>query len=666
MCGIVAVLLGSIETNSTNSTNSSKKHIVFNLLLKSLRALQNRGYDSCGILDSEFSCLLKAVKRAELEEVTDNVSELLPDDAIDQIQLSKDQFPSQAIGGIAHTRWATSGKKTVPNAHPHLSWDNQLAVIHNGIIENYVELKEELQKKGVTFRSETDTEIISNWIADKLPKTPTESDILKCLQDAQNSLEGSWGVALTHKLFPDSIFLLKNGSPLLVGYQRSSGMIMATSEIAGFVNRVDRYAILEDDEVLCVRRGQQMNEICSNIRNLRFAPVPKEVIHINPDPFPHWMAKEIYDQIEAVEGPAEWGKHRNKIFGHYPELRALFPLQEKMANHDSFDVLLVGCGTSYHAGLAGRWFFRDIPFRTVRVVVASEFTDQDLPKGSDGTPSNVLAIMISQSGETKDVHRALKIIKGANVPTIALVNVQDSLIARESDIAVYLHAGREVAVASTKAYVSQLVGLKLLAMALQEGREGKVTQDFVQLGEQIRKTLKSIFPYRTFADNGSHAFDCPDDILQMAQSLHSKNHGFVLSTGRLRAVAYEASLKIKEIGRIWVQGYPTGALKHGPFSLLERGTPVLFSLQENDHEVLRRTESAIEEVHARGAVVYVTTDIEGYENKQAERVIHLPRNETFAPVLNIIPYQALSYYLSVVRGLDADKPVHLAKVVTTD
>lgn len=658
MCGITALLMGM--------NTPTEKHYVFNMLVRSLKALQNRGYDSCGILDSQFRCLLRAVKRAEMEENTKDSN--VPDDAIDQISLHKSKFPISARVGIAHTRWATSGAKTVRNAHPHISYDNKLAVIHNGIIENYQKIRAELQSKGIKFRSETDTEVISNWIAYKLRDIvkPSISQIEEVLRDAQRYLEGTWSVAMIHKDHDSGAFLLKNGSPLLIGYQRSTGTIMAASEIAGFVNLADRYAILEDDEVLFVHRGQQMNEIQSNLRNLRFAPVPQEVIHITPNPFPHWMTKEIYDQPQAIEGPAEWGKYKDKTFSRYPELQPLFPIREKLTKYESFDVLLVACGTSYHAGLAGRWFFRSVPFRTVRVVVASEFTVQDLPKGEDGTPGNVIAIMISQSGETKDVHRALSIIKMANVPTIALVNVQDSLIARESDMALYLHAGREVAVASTKAYVSQLVGLKILAMSLQLGPEGKVSEDFFRLSDQIKETLKSVFPYRDDLDKGKYTFECPPKILNMALALNSKNHGFILSTGRLRAISYESALKIKEIGRVWVQGYPTGALKHGPFSLIEKGTPILFSLQDNDPQVRKRTESAIEEVHARGARVFVTTDIQDYENKSVEEIIQLPRNETFAPVLNIIPYQALSYYLSVIRGLDADKPVHLAKVVTTD
>lgn len=654
MCGIVAVLLGEEE--------SSVNYKVFDLLLLSLRALQSRGYDSCGILDSTFRSLIKAVKRSELDNLSDN-QEDCPEDAIDQIYSSKNTFPDEAYGGIAHTRWATSGKKTVANAHPHLSYDGDIAVIHNGIIENYLELKKSMERDGIKFRSDTDTEVISNWIAQRLDKNPSKEDIIRSLYDAQRKLEGSWGVALSHKRYPDSVFLLKNGSPLLVGYNRKTGMIMASSEIAGFVNKVDMYSILEDNEILCLTRGQDINSFVSNMRYLKFRSVSKEVIKINPDPYPHWMTKEIYDQIKAVESPADWGVYRDHIFGDYPELKSLFPLQERLINNGSFDVLLVGCGTSYHAGLAGRWFFRSVPFRTVRVVVASEFTDQDIPKSDDNNPSNVLAIMISQSGETKDVHRALNIIKKYKTPTIALVNVQDSLIARESDIAVYLHAGREVAVASTKAYSSQLVGLKLLALALQEGRSGKVTKDFLNLSDQIKETLEDILPYYV---SDRYIFEPSDKISDIARSLNDKNHGFVLSSGILRAVSYEAALKIKEIGRVWIQGYPTGALKHGPFSLLEKGTPVILSLQDNNDSILRRTESAIEEVHARGAVVFVTTDIQNYKNKQASQIIVIPRNETFSPILNILPYQALSYCLANIRGLDADKPKHLAKVVTTD
>jgi glucosamine--fructose-6-phosphate aminotransferase (isomerizing) len=658
MCGIVALLLGN--------TNINKKYFLFNTLLKSLRALQNRGYDSCGIMDSRFNCILKAVKKNELQENI-NVPSLLPDDAIDQIKLCQNKFPHLSTCGIAHTRWATSGKKTIPNAHPHLSMNNTLAVVHNGIIENYIKLRDFLEKNGYKFRSETDTEVISNWIEYNLPDNPSVDDILNTLQKAQKTLEGSWGVALIHKSYPDSLFLLKNGSPLLLGYDRKTKMIMATSEIAGFVNRVDKYAVLNEDEILHVKRNQEINTIRTNIRKLKFENVPTEIIHLSPDPFPHWMTKEIYDQIKAIEGPAEWGKYKNKTMSNFPELKKLFLIRDKLLTDkiDNFDVLIVGCGTSYHAGLAGRWFFKSVPFRTVRVVVASEFTTQDLPKSKNGTPPNVIAILVSQSGETKDVHRAMKIIKDANIKTISLVNVKNSLIARESDVPVYLHAGREVAVASTKAYVCQLVGLKILSNALKYGREAIITDDFKILSEQIKSTLKSIFPYQPYV-GGKHLFEHPKSFNDMANCLNQKNHGFILSTGKLRAIAYEAALKIKEIGRIWVQGYPTGALKHGPFSLLENNTPVLFSLQDDDEDTLRRTEAAIEEVHARGAKVFLTTDIENYENKNVEHIIHLPRNKTFSAVINIIPYQALAYYLSIVRNLDPDKPVHLAKVVTTD
>jgi glucosamine--fructose-6-phosphate aminotransferase (isomerizing) len=240
------------------------------------------------------------------------------------------------------------------------------------------------------------------------------------------------------------------------------------------------------------------------------------------------------------------------------------------------------------------------------------------------------------------------------------------MIARESDIAVYLHAGREVAVASTKAYVSQIVGLRLLAKALQVGPTARIPEDCLTLSTQLIKTLKQVFPYQAFADKGKHMFECPMPLQPIIEALHEKNHGFVLSTGQFRSTSYEAALKIKEIGRVWIQGYPTGALKHGPFSLIEPGTPVVFALQSGSKEVLKRTESAVEEIHARQARVFIITDIQSYENKNAEGIIHVPRNKSLGAVLVIAPFQALSYYMSLVRNLDADKPVHLAKVVTTD
>jgi glutamine---fructose-6-phosphate transaminase (isomerizing) len=628
MCGIIAVLLGT-----------NQKEDVFELLITSLKILQNRGYDSCGLMDSHFLSLLKAIKTSN--------------DTIEELYRLKKDFPVDCDVGIAHTRWATSGGKTLKNAHPHLSMNGNFAVIHNGILENYQSIKKEMEKKQIKFSSETDTEVISNWLEQNSSENITEEEIVSLLKRAEEELEGTWALAVLHKSYPDSVFLAKNGSPLLVGVNKENGLMMAVSEISGFANKVHVYSVLKDSQVLHLKRGKL-------IEDLNFLPVPFEKIYISPKPFPHWMAKEIYDQINVIECPAHWGKYKHLLLKQFPELSPLFPLRESLLKKGSFDILLVGCGTSYHAGLAGRWFFKHFPFRTIRVIVASEFTEEDLPgKGKDGFV-NTLAILVSQSGETKDVHRALKIIQKENIPTIGLVNVENSLIARECDITICLHAGREVAVASTKAYSTQLVGLKLIAEVFKNGGENKIDDDFLDLSGQIEKVLKDIFFY------GGSDFSYQESFIRIANALDKKNHGFILSTGKLRAVSYEAALKIKEVGRIWIQGYPTGALKHGPFSLIEEETPVLFSLQSEEKEVLRRTESAIEEVHARGAKVFLFTDIEEYENKNVEEIISLPKNSSFSSIIHILPFQVLSYYLSRIRNLDADKPMHLAKVVTTD
>jgi glucosamine--fructose-6-phosphate aminotransferase (isomerizing) len=656
MCGILAILLGAASSDS---------HQCFNFLLSGLRALQNRGYDSCGVVGPQFEGYLRAVKGTELNGAFDKS---LPDDAVDQLELCKAKFPEQAATGMGHTRWATHGAKRVINAHPHLSSDQNFAVIHNGIIENCVPLREKLESKGWNFLSETDTEVISNWLADYLKQLGTEPSpgvILRVLREGQRVFEGTWAIAVMHKSLPDHIFVCKKGSPLLVGGDSGGNVLMATSEVAGFVNRVQRYAVVDEGDVLELRKGMSVRDLKRCYPNLEFHALPKEKIRLVPDPFPHWMSKEIYDQKQACQGPAEWGIHRDKMLGEIPELQAVFQLRERLLTNSPFDVLIVGCGTSYHAGLSGRWFFRHAPFRTVRVVVASEFTKQDLPKLQNGLQNNVLAIMISQSGETKDVHRALAVIKRARIPTIALVNVPNSMIARECDLAVHLHAGREVAVASTKAYISQVVGLRLLALALEYGPETKIPDDCLTLEHQINEVLQYYFPYiETRA--GVYHFDMHPRMKRMADALHQKNHGFILSSGKLRATSYEAALKIKEISRVWAQGYPTGALKHGPFSLIEKGTPVLFALQDGDDQIRKRTEAAIEEVYARKARVFIVTDIADYESKHAEDVLHIPRNKQFASILHILPFQILSYYLSLFRRLDPDKPIHLAKVVTTD
>ena len=655
MCGITAYL-----KKTDNKTD--KNHDCFETLTQSLQALQNRGYDSCGVIDSKFKCLLRNVKGGATN------------DAVKQLISNKDKFPSDAIVGMAHTRWATSGKKTVENAHPHVSSDEKIAVIHNGIIENYQELKCELEKDGYTFKSETDTEIISNWLARELSeiKDVTPLDVLNALKNANEHLEGTWAITVCHKHLPESVFVARRGNPLLIGINKTNGLIMVSSEIAGFVNKVDKYTILEENSVLHLKVGFTSKDILKQNSNLKFQNVSKEIIELTPGDFSSFMAKEIYDQIDAIKGPCEWGKYYNDNnnieLKDIPELKQLSQLKEKLLEtEEGFDVLLVGCGTSYHSGLSSRWFFDKYPFRTVRCVVASEFTTNDLPKGLNENHKNVIAIMISQSGETLDTYRALKIIKEAGVPTIALVNVVDSMIARECDYALYLHAGREVGVASTKAYVTQIIGLNLLATYLKSTNGDKISEDFKILSSQIKTLLKKWFPYSPHGTkDGKHLFVCPKPFFHIINAFDKSNHGFSLASGSLRATAYESSLKIKEVGRVFIQGYPTASLKHGPFSLIEEGVPILFSLQDGEEDVLRRTCSAIEEVHLRGALIYLVTDIQDYENDKVKEIIKIPHNKTFSSILNVIPFQIISYFLAGLRGLDCDRPINLAKCVTTD
>lgn len=690
MCGISAFLLSGKDLK-----NNQEDWKCFDILIRSLKALQNRGYDSCGIIDGEFKCLVRTIKKSEMED--DVVDINIPDDSVEQLVLKRDSFPCNALIGMAHTRWATSGKKTINNAHPHVSSDGKVAVIHNGIIENYKSLKVELKKKGWVFSSETDTEIISNWIANRIEHqkallfdirhgeqlcskftesklvnieltcSDLEEIVLQSLRDANQSLEGTWAVTVIFKELPNSIFVARRGNPLLIGYNQSSENIMIASEIAGFVNMVDKYAILGENQVLHLKVGFKIDDILKQNSNLIFEDVSKEIIKLTPGDFPYFMAKEIYDQEDAVYGPCEWGKYQDYMLKDIPELKKLYSLKEKLLKTDGFDVLLVGCGTSYNSGLSSRWFFDEYPFRTVSCIVASEFTKHDLPKGLTENPKNVIAILISQSGETLDTYRALKILKETHIQTVALVNVENSLISRECDYSVNLHAGREVGVASTKAYVTQIVGLRLLSLYLKERNVAKIPDDLKMLSSHIKTVLKSCFPYSPCATKDEkHQFLCPKPFYNIINSLDSANHGFALSSGSLRATSYEASLKIKEVGRVFIQGYPTSSLKHGPFALIEEGIPILFALQEGEEEVLRRTNSAIEEVHLRGARIFLITDIQNYKNDKVHETIIVPFNKTFSSILTIIPFQILSYFLSGLRGLNCDRPVNLAKCVTTD
>ena len=599
MCGITAFL---------RNDNSD----CFDIVINSLKALQNRGYDSCGIIDSNFKSLLRTVK----EDVS-----YINTDAIDQLILKKKDFPKNACVVMGHTRWATSGKKTIPNAHPHVSYDGKVAVIHNGIIENYIELKEELIKDGWLFHSETDTEVISNWVARELQS----ENIVEILQKASTVLKGTWAITLMHKDFPDSVYVARCGNPILIGYNETNGNIMVSSEIAGFVNQVTSYCIVKDNDVIHLKRGCTINQT--------FQKVPNDIIDITPGNFPYFMAKEIYDQVQSVTKP---------------EIHSsLLPLKE----YELFDLLLIGCGTSYNSGLSATSFFDRLPVRSVRSIVASEFTMNDLPKDD----IQVISVFISQSGETLDTYRALKMMPD-KVCTIAVVNVENSMIARECKYVIYLNAGREVGVESTKAYVTQIVALYKLSLFF----TNKEIQ--TNISEQIKQVLDTYFPYK---DDGIYVFECPKSLQTIVNALDQKNHGFILSTGNQIATAEEASLKIKEVGRVFIQGYPTASLKHGPFSLIQEGLPILFVLQ-NEPDSIRRTSTAIEEVHLRGASVYVITDIQDYKNEKVLEIITVPYNKTFSSILLIIPFQILSYYISCCRGLNCDCPVHLAKCVTTD
>jgi glucosamine--fructose-6-phosphate aminotransferase (isomerizing) len=659
MCGITAFLLADIKENN------EENWYCFNILIRSLKALQNRGYDSCGIIDSEFKCLLKTIKKSEML-IYEN--EKIPEDAVDQLILKQNLFPKNALVCMAHTRWATSGKKTVPNAHPHISYDKKVAVIHNGIIENYVDLKENLIKDGWLFSSETDTEIISNWVAREIGINVNEESVIKAIRNATKYLEGTWAITLMHKDLPKSVFVARNGNPLLIGYDELSGNIMVSSEISGFVNKVTKYGILGDGDIIHLKSGFTISDILKQYQGLneiKFQNVPNEIINLTPGNYPYFMAKEIYDQAEAVYGPCEWGKYKDKNINEFPELKQLIPL--KVKNSNGFDLLLIGCGTSYNSGLSSTWFFDTLPFRTVRCITASEFTVLDLPKSLD---IPVIAVLISQSGETLDTYRALKIVKDAKVQTIALVNVENSMIARECDYVIYLHAGREVGVASTKAYVTQIIGLYLLSLFFKSTGDTKVPNDLLLLSSHVQKTLNKYFPYLTKEKNilneVKYLFVCPKPFFNIINVLDKKNHGFILSTGNQRATSYEASLKIKEVGRVFIQGYPTASLKHGPFSLIDEGLPILFVLQDGEKDSIRRTNTAIEEVHLRGALVYVFTDIQDYKNEKVKEIIIVPLNKTFSSILTIIPFQVLSYFMAGVRGLNCDCPVNLAKCVTTD
>lgn len=622
MCGIIAGI---------------SPHIT-KILLDGLKQLQNRGYDSAGIAyfdDSEQS--ISTHKKASVA----NNSAL---NYLDQFESQKDPKI-----GIGHTRWATHGPKTDINSHPHSSFDNKFILVHNGIIENYQEIIEFLREKSIQNVSETDTEVIVNLLAyyyREYNKSVTEA-----IRKTTNALEGTWGLVILCLDTPNVLYATRVGSPLLVGHSKHTAIV--TSEQSGFCNRIPNYFILKNRDICVIEKINDGSiKISTNEQNYEMKKALMNSDDLSPAPYKHWMIKEINEQVESIKRVIKQGSrllNNDKV--HLGGLN-----ENKESLRDIDHLLLLGCGTSLNAAKFAITYFKQLcGFSSVSWMDGADFSPIDI-----SSQGNTALILLSQSGETKDLHRCIDIAKEHNLFTIGVVNVVDSLIAREVDCGCYLHAGREVAVASTKSFTSQCVLLVMIAVWFSQIQEPKIKKSI-----QRKRIISDI---RNLSHDIVKTLELREKIKSIVDIFTDHPSCFLLGKGRSEAIAHEGALKIKEITYIHAEGYSSSSLKHGPFALLQKGFPVIMLTPNDEH--YSKTQNATEEVKSRYAKVIRI--LEENENSNASEKSYdaddliVPANHTFAPLLQIIPIQLLSYEIAKVRNLNPDMPRNLAKVVTVE
>jgi len=610
MCGIV----GYIGFNQASD-----------FLLDGMAKLEYRGYDSAGIAVIGADNVIKIQKKVGRLA---NLAAIVEAD------------PNEGTIGIGHTRWATHGRPSDMNSHPHASEDGKFAVVHNGIIENYMPLKEELIAKGYHFKSETDTEVVAHLLSDMY-----DGDFVGTVRRMLARVDGAYALEIICSDEPDKIICTKKENPLVIGLGKGENFV--ASDIPAIINYTRDTYILNDGELAIVTRdGVAISDRAGN-------PVNKEVYHVTWNAeaaekggYEHFMLKEIHDQPKAV---------RDTFGTHISEdgKTAVFEELNWTANDvAAFNkILIVACGTAYHAGLVTKQYIESLARIPVNVEIASEYR-----YSNPLTDENTLCIVISQSGETSDTLAALKEAKRLGAKSLAITNVVGSSISREADNTVYTWAGPEISVASTKAYTTQLVAGLLLAIYLGQ-LNGKLD---ATLGADILSGIKEL-------PNLIHEiFEVDEDMKAFAKHYGFKSDAFFLGRGIDYAVAMEGALKLKEISYIHAEAYAGGELKHGTLALIEEGVPVIALATQED--VYDKMISNIREVKAREAVVIGIGLKEDEElSKHVDHAIYVPRaNKFIAPILAVVPLQLLAYYAAITRGADVDKPRNLAKSVTVE
>ena len=593
-------------------------------LIEGLTKLEYRGYDSAGIavFDGEQINVEKSVGR--LASLKDKIENRVP----------------QGVLGIGHTRWATHGRPSDLNAHPHTDCTGNVGVVHNGIIENYLSLKEDLIKKGHEFKSETDTEVIAHLLEEVY-----KGDFEAAVREVLKRVDGSYALVFMSKNDPDRLICTKKDNPLVIGLGDGENFI--ASDIPAIIARTRRTYIINDGEMAIVKKDSVW------ITNREGQPVTKKVFEVNWNAeaaekggYEHFMLKEIHEQPRAV---------RETMSARVQKDNTAVIMEELKWNKEYLDsfqkIFIVACGTAYNAGLVGKYYIEKLVRIPVEVDIASEFRYRS-PIIDDRT----LTIVVSQSGETSDTLAALKESKRLGAKTLAITNVVGSSIAREADQVIYTWAGPEIAVASTKAYTTQLITMFMLAMymaGIKETVKPERTKELLtmlrQIPGQISEILEDVEPIKTFAKE----YGFSEDVFFIGRSLDYD-------------VVLEGALKLKEISYIHAEAYAAGELKHGTLALIIEGVPVIALATQKD--VYEKTMSNIKEVKARDAVVIGIAAAEDMQmEKYVDHVIKVPEtDELLIPILTVIPLQLLAYYAAITRGCDVDKPRNLAKSVTVE
>ena len=628
MCGIV----GYVGKNEASP-----------FLLTGLRRLEYRGYDSAGIVTLSTGTESKNASGFQLRRAVGRIDRLA-----DLMEAS----PVQGMTGIGHTRWATHGPATTENAHPHIGGRGQVAVVHNGVIENYDVLKQALIAKGYVFQSATDTEVIAHLIADALKRTSTSGTAtegqnavyLDAVREILPLLRGTYGLVVMFRDRPDLLIAARFGSPLVLGVGKNEQFIASdTSPLIGYTDRIiyladHQLAVIAQDSIQVLHRDQ--GRIRPEVRVL-----DEQTADVSSDGFPHYMLKEIHEQPTSLRNAMRGRLDRENATAKFGGLNLM---ASQLRNVDR--IILTGCGTSWHSAMVGEYLIEELARLPVEVEYASELRYRNPPLDRD-----TLVFGLTQSGETADTLAALREMKRKGHHTLAICNVIGSSIAQAADGGIYLHAGPEIGVASTKAFTSQLCVLSMLALHF-----GRLRHLSFEAGLRIIDQLENL------PNLVETALGCDAQVRRVAEKYYQATNFLYLGRNYNFPTALEGALKLKEISYIHAEGYPAAEMKHGPIALVDAHTPSVFIVSQSS--VYDKVMSNLQEVKARGGPVIAIVDkVDDQLRSLADDLIEIPSCEDFLqPIVASIPLQLLAYHIAVLRGCDVDKPRNLAKSVTVE